>query len=274
MAREFQSIQVKYWECAQKKKLTMQEIAVEFFLMTYRDCGPSGLLICSTSTIGWYTGSSDRQVTPTLTSLEKKERIKRAEGDWVFVLGKWEHERTKSAQVHKCVARELETAPDALKQCWFDTYTDPHIEGLLTFTRESLGGQVTHPPIVEKSRVEEESRNTMKVLHGKKVKLTEKEYQRLCTDFTTSVIDNKIRDMNEWIGMTVGHKGFADYNLALRKWLRKDGILLGGAKVDDETYHYVCLSCGKWYERADYENKDFICTHEGCTHPSEGLVKQ
>lgn len=61
----------------------------------------------------------------------------------------------------------------------------------------------------------------VKISHGEKVKLTEKEYEKLVTEFGEQAIKKKIDDMNEWCGMN--DKTYKDYNLAIRKWLRKDG---------------------------------------------------
>lgn len=59
--------------------------------------------------------------------------------------------------------------------------------------------------------------------YGSHVKLTETQYSKLCQDYSLDIIRKKIDTMNEHLGMH-GKKGYADYNLAIRNWLRREGV--------------------------------------------------
>ena len=54
------------------------------------------------------------------------------------------------------------------------------------------------------------------------VLLTDKEYQSLCDDFGKAMVTKKIEDMSLYIGDPKNAKKYSDYNLALRRWFRKD----------------------------------------------------
>ena len=189
----------------------------------------------------------------TLRSLESKARVKLGEGDWVFVLGKWEHERTKTVQVCKCVAREIDTAPDSLKKAWFDQYSDPLVESHLTVTRESLDQQGETPPYRNSIGIgEEEDKDgqiDLKISHGEFVKLTEKEYRNLCSDYTKEVIDKKIEHMNDYIGedpKRVKTYKTRDHNRTIRNWLNRDGAKKTNSS-DKKPYVCQCTECKKKY---------------------------
>lgn len=56
----------------------------------------------------------------------------------------------------------------------------------------------------------------------KHVLLTDKEYNSLITDYNETLIKEFISKMDEYIEQ-YGKKGYKNYNLALRKWINKDG---------------------------------------------------
>ena len=69
---------------------------------------------------------------------------------------------------------------------------------------------------------EEDKEDNKYIQHGKFVKLTEKEYQKLSNDFNKKTIDGKIEDVNNYCGSKwVKYK---DYNLTVRSFLKRDGI--------------------------------------------------
>jgi len=78
--------------------------------------------------------------------------------------------------------------------------------------------------------------------YGKYVRLTEKQYAGLCQDYSLDIITEKIDTMNEHLGMH-GKKPYSDYNLAIRNWLRREGVgkLVdwGQFKNDEEIAKYL-----------------------------------
>ena len=61
-----------------------------------------------------------------------------------------------------------------------------------------------------------------KHLHGeyKHVRLTDKEHQKLLSDYGASVVDDYIRRLDEYI--QANGKKYKDHNLTIRQWIRKD----------------------------------------------------
>ena len=66
------------------------------------------------------------------------------------------------------------------------------------------------------------------------IRLTDDEYNRLCSDYSKSIIDEYITKMDEWIQLK-GNKGYKDYNLAIRKWLSRDNITKTGGIENGNT---------------------------------------
>jgi len=122
VARNFNSIKTKYWEAARKKDLQADEIAVEFYLMTNPNCGPSGIQIAASSTIAYYLKLTVDQIDKILKSLAEKRRVVLSDGGWVWVVGKWEYEHTHTGQVVKAVISELEAGPDNLSEAFIEVY--------------------------------------------------------------------------------------------------------------------------------------------------------
>ena len=54
----------------------------------------------------------------------------------------------------------------------------------------------------------------------KHIFLTEKQYEKLVSDYTKKTIESVVKDMDEWIQLK--GKPYKDFNLAIRKWLKKD----------------------------------------------------
>lgn len=59
----------------------------------------------------------------------------------------------------------------------------------------------------------------------KNISLTDEQYQKLVNDFGETVISEYIQRMDEYIQMK--GKKYRDFSLALRNWLKKDGITKG-----------------------------------------------
>ena len=57
------------------------------------------------------------------------------------------------------------------------------------------------------------------------ISLTDDQYQQLVRDYGESVINDYIQRMDEYIQMK--GKKYKDFNLALRNWIKKDGITKG-----------------------------------------------
>lgn len=66
--------------------------------------------------------------------------------------------------------------------------------------------------------------NKEKERHLDHVLLTKNEYERLVNDFGKETVDNKIDDLNNYIGSK--GKRYKDHNLTLRGWLKKDAPVL------------------------------------------------
>ena len=66
----------------------------------------------------------------------------------------------------------------------------------------------------------ENKKEPSKTAFGDFVKLTDTEYENLCKDYGKKIIDNKIEDMNNYIGAK--GKRYKSHNHALRSWLKKD----------------------------------------------------
>ena len=163
MTRRCQVIQAPYWEKVRKKDLTANEILVELFLITFRDCGASGILIAAPSTIAYYTGldegncnlQREGQVTLALRLLEDHGRIVRCPGNWIWVKGKWEYESTKTEQVQKSVITDLQSCPESLMNSWLQTYGDT-LNPTLTVTLNPTLTSTLCPKVIVKVRVKDE----------------------------------------------------------------------------------------------------------------------
>ena len=123
MARSFQTLQVQYWDGA--LKLTPNEKLVELFLMLNRNCECSGVQQIHPDTIREYTGMKQAEVDKALDGLVKKNRIGRCHGNWIIVLGKWEHQQRKTGQAEKALQNSLETSPTNL-QVLLTNYLENH----------------------------------------------------------------------------------------------------------------------------------------------------
>ena len=66
----------------------------------------------------------------------------------------------------------------------------------------------------------EKKKEPSKTAFGDFVKLTDTEYENLCKDYGKKIIDNKIEDMNNYIGAK--GKQYKSHNHALRSWLKKE----------------------------------------------------
>jgi len=181
MTRMYQPIQTKYWDNVRRKGLLPDEILVELYLVTNQACGPSGAMIAAPSTIAYYTGIPDEKsdsdlfgnmrVETALRGLESKKRIEIFPGGWVWVVGKWEYESTKTEQVQKAVVIELTSAPDSLVQAFFDRYTDTLNPTLTVTLTDRL--TVTVPPIkiINKDNNKENNKEHIPGKPGARVKV-------------------------------------------------------------------------------------------------------
>lgn len=124
MPRENQNIRVNYWQKARNKKLSPEEKLVELFLITCPECGASGIFRMGTSAIAYEIGYSISKIDGILKPLELKGRVMRFEGDWVFVVGKFEYEPWKNEKVLKCVEKEIKIAPEPLYDCFLTIYNN------------------------------------------------------------------------------------------------------------------------------------------------------
>ncbi len=135
MPRKFNTIKVSYWENAVEENLSPDEILIEFYLMTCRECGPTGIFKASPDSIAYYTGI-DRgigegmlggmtytKIQAALQDLQKKDRLVIHPGGWVWIIGKWKHEHTRAGRILKMVDSELADCPKPLKQAFCDTYS-------------------------------------------------------------------------------------------------------------------------------------------------------
>lgn len=164
MPRKFNTIKVSYWENAVEEDLDRDEILIEFYLMTCRECGPTGIFKASPDTIAYYTGI-DRgttegmlagmtytQVQTALKGLQKKTRLKIHPGGWIWVIGKWKHEHTRGGMILKMLDAELCDAPKALKQAFCDTY-DYRVSDRVSDTgKAGVSGQVSPEVSGERER--------------------------------------------------------------------------------------------------------------------------
>lgn len=114
MARNFQTLQVTYWDGS--LKLTANEKLVELFLMLNRGCECTGLQQMHPGTIAEYTGLSLKSVEESLSKLVSRGRIARHPGDWIIVPGKWEHQQRKIGQAEIAMENSLSTAPTKLQE--------------------------------------------------------------------------------------------------------------------------------------------------------------
>lgn len=55
----------------------------------------------------------------------------------------------------------------------------------------------------------------------KRVKLTEKEYQKLCDDFTKEIVDNKIREVDEYVEINNNKNKYKNFYLVVRKAIKE-----------------------------------------------------
>lgn len=83
---------------------------------------------------------------------------------------------------------------------------------------------------VKKSKVKESNstpedkpQETRKYGEYKHVLLTDEQYKKLINEYTELVITEYIRKIDEWIQLK-GKSPYKDYNLAIRNWIRKDGV--------------------------------------------------
>lgn len=66
------------------------------------------------------------------------------------------------------------------------------------------------------------------------VKLTQEQYDSLCSDYSESNVSDYIRKMDEWLQVS-GKRPYSDFNLAIRKWLEEDNVR---KKCDDYSTIY------------------------------------
>ncbi len=198
MTRTYQQIQSRYWEGAKRKGLQPDEILVELYLTTNQACGPSGALIAASSTIAYYSGIPDsngdtdlfgnNRVEKALLGLQAQNRIMLFSGGWIWVIGKWEYETTRSEQVQKAVVSELTSAPDALVQAFFDRYPDSITDRLKVSLTDRLKVSLTLdltvdlPPIVIAEPIP---------IPNKKEKSIESEFNATLIEFADKIIPGK-----------------------------------------------------------------------------------
>ena len=80
-----------------------------------------------------------------------------------------------------------------------------------------------------------------------KVLLTDEQHTKLITDFGQQVVDSVIKKMDEWI--TMKGKGYKDYNLALRKWIKDEKTTPQAKKSEFNNYDQ------RNYDYGDLEKK-------------------
>ena len=197
MTRKCQIIQTQYWENARASGLTKNELLVEFFLMTWRDCGASGIFIGAPSTIAYYTGLEevnrdimlDGEVTSVLKKLSEKGRVKIYEGNWIWITGKYEYESSKTIQVQKSVISDLQSCPKTLRGDWLGRYGEDIDPTLVSTLNVTLNGKLgaTLPSrekvkekVKRKEKVKEYTPEIKKFITGWFDKLSEKEFLAQC----------------------------------------------------------------------------------------------
>ena len=67
------------------------------------------------------------------------------------------------------------------------------------------------------------------------IKLTQKEYDNLCNDYSENTVREYIRKIDEWLQLN-GNKTYNDFNLAIRKWLDGDNIRKVNEKDDEMRF--------------------------------------
>lgn len=128
MARSYQYIRTKYWENARRAKLSPDEILIELYLITNRNCGMSGAQQISTDGISYYLGMSKINVARGLAKLTAKKRIIQFPGDWILICGKWDNEASKSPKVVTGLKSELSTVPREVSDTFSILYPALNIE--------------------------------------------------------------------------------------------------------------------------------------------------
>ncbi|GEM_PF-3440335 len=94
------------------------------------------------------------------------------------------------------------------------------------------------------------SRGPLKTF-GQDVKLTEDEYQKLCSQYGEVAVYKRIMDLDGYIGNRVGKTHYKNHYKTLVNWLRRDGLK---PRADEAK---VCPECG---EKAMYAG---YCRHCG-----------
>lgn len=90
----------------------------------------------------------------------------------------------------------------------------------------------------EKSKIPKKEKPSKKQYgEYKHVRLTEEQYAGLITDFGENVIADYIRQCDEYVQST-GHKPYNDYNLVLRRWLKKAGYQSRGQPKEEKYDPY------------------------------------
>lgn len=111
---------------------------------------------------------------------------------------------------------------------------------------------------IEEKRREEKRKEKKKeplISHGDIVKLSKSEYDKLLIDFGEPTLKNKIMVMNEYCA--INGKTYKDYNLALRKWFRDEGINPKGENNSQSTEEYI-YDCPKGCDgNPQFTAKDF-----------------
>lgn len=128
MARSYQYIRTKYWENAQKAKLSSDAILLELYLVTNRNCGMSGAQQISIEGISHYTGLAFKKVNVCLKELTQRGRIIKFSGGWILVSGKWSNEASKSKKMITGLKAELDTVPNELRDTFSILYPSLEIE--------------------------------------------------------------------------------------------------------------------------------------------------
>lgn len=220
MPRIYQTIQTKYWQYAKEAKLSLSEIAVEFYLMTCRDCGPAGVFIAHPETVAFYMGETTGGIRSHMRSLEKKKRIFIDDGGWVLIRGKWEHEPSKSPKIQQAALNEVSTSPPRLQKIFMELYSDTftvEIPGIIAEVMEIplpvpiekvLEPEPDEPPVKIKPR---------KLKFSENVEMSEEEYDKLVGKFGKSKTTSAIEKLSNYKSAS-GKKYKSDYH-AILNWV-------------------------------------------------------
>lgn len=84
----------------------------------------------------------------------------------------------------------------------------------------------------EENREEEKE---IKVRHRQFVFLLPEEYEKLTEDYGQAVVDSKIEDLDNYIGINPASRAgkYKDHNRTIRAWLKKDGVKTYGDRGSD-----------------------------------------